>query len=117
MGKTWMPSELERKCLSHLDAPGSWQVLRRAEPERDQVLPWSYFQRVFGFNLLLFGGILTAIFLFLEFSSGVSAADVRADLPAGFAIVFGLAILMGLYVTHLYRRSWNGRARFLSQPE
>jgi hypothetical protein len=112
-----MPSDLERKCLSHLDAPDSWSILRREKPEQMQVLPWSYFRRVFGFNFLLFGGILTAIFFFLETTSGMTASDIRADLPLGLLIVLLIAAAMGLYVTHLYRRSWNGRARFLSQPE
>lgn len=117
MSKTWLPSELERKCLSHLDAPGGWGILRREEPPQDQVLPWSYFRRIFGFNLALFGGILTALFLFLEMTSGMTSADVRADLPVGILVVLLLAVALGLYVTHLYRRSWNGRARHLNQPE
>lgn len=115
MSKSWLPSELERKCLSHLDAPGSWGVLRREEPAQDQVLPWNYFRRVFGFNLVLFGPILIGLFLVLELTSGMPAADIRAELPIGIMIASIMATGMSLYVTHLYRKSWNGRARHLLQ--
>ena len=53
----------------------------------------------------------------LEVASGVTLTDVREDLPIGGGVVMSLAAALGLYSAHLYRRSWNGRARYLSRGE
>lgn len=117
MSRIWRPNQLERKCLEHLDAPGAWEILKAERPSEDEILSWRPFRRIFAFNFVLFGVLLTALFLGLEVASGTLPADIRQDLPWGLAIVAGIAIGFGLYVTHLYRRSWNGRARSLKQTD
>lgn len=112
-----MPSPMEQKCLQHLDAPGSWAVLRTDKPDETDVLSWRPFRRVFAFNFVLFGIILTGIFLVLETKAGARLSDIEEDLPYGLGAVALLAATLGLYVTHLYRRSWNGRARSLRRAE
>ncbi|CAN5542008.1 hypothetical protein BH11ARM1_BH11ARM1_14890 [soil metagenome] len=63
MVRPWIPNELEKKCLSHMDAPDSWKILRREKPEDERVLPWSYFVQILRINFTLFIAIMVALFL------------------------------------------------------
>ena len=102
---------MEQKCLQHLDAPGSWKVLRTSTPDRSDVLNWRPFRRVFGFNFMLFAIVFTAIFFALETTAEAGIAGIKEDLPYGIGAAIVLTVSMAAYVTHLYRRSWNKRAR------
>ena len=113
MSQPWIPSDIEKKCLTHLDAPNAWTLLRRDPPNQEDILPWTYFSRVFVFNFPIFATILTAIFLGLELANGSNKAYILEDLPYGLAAVIVIATALSLYVTHLYRKSWNGRAKHL----
>lgn len=115
MGKRWAPSPLEVKCLQHLDAPGSWDVLRTETPGESQVLTWKPFRRVFAFNFILFFVVLVGLFLGIEHTMSTDPSDLRTDLPYGIGFAFLFAILLGGYVMHLYRQSWNKRAMRLQK--
>jgi len=117
VSKSWYPNPLEIKCLAHLDSPGGWKILGRDMPPTTEVLPWSPFQRIFFINFTQFALILAVLFFFLEKGSGMSFSDIQDDLPYGLGIAGFLALVLGLYVMHLYRRSWNKRARSLSWRE
>jgi hypothetical protein len=107
---------MEQKCLQHLDAPGSWEMLRTSSPERSDILGWSPFRRVFGFNLALFAIVFAGIFFGLEMSMEAGLAGIREDLPYGIGLVLVLSVSMAAYVTNLYRRSWNKRANEIRRP-
>jgi hypothetical protein len=111
--KTWRPSALEQKCLRHLDPAENWKILGREKPADSEILPWAPFRRIFYINLRLFSAVLTGIFFVLEIASGTDSSDFRHDLPYGLVGAVVLATLLGFYVTYLYRRSWNGRARWI----
>lgn len=111
MSRVWIPSPLEQKCLRHLDTPGSWEVLRTAAHDEEEILSWRPFRRVFLFNMTLFAPILIAIFLLLEWKADAGPSEIFADLPVGLGVVLFLAAFLSIYVMHLYRRSWNRRAR------
>jgi len=104
---------MELKCLQHLDAPNSWDILRTAKPSEDDVLAWRPFRRVFGFNWILFSVVFVSLFFILEKSGGMGWADIREDMPYGLSLMFVLATGFAAYVTYLYRRSWNNRARLI----
>lgn len=114
MKAVWHPSPIELKCLRHLDAAENWKILKSEKPPKTDVLPWRPFRQIFVINFIQFALIMSALFVFIEMGSGQSLRDVQEDLPygLGFAVVF--AIALGMYVTHLYRRSWNRRARSLA---
>jgi len=103
--------------LERLDAPGAWEILKAERPNEDEVLPWRPFRRIFVFNFILFGLLLTLLFFGLEVASSTLPEDIRQDAPAGLGVVAAMATGFGLYVTHLYRRSWNGRARSLRRTD
>ncbi|AIE84526.1 hypothetical protein [Fimbriimonas ginsengisoli] len=113
MSKMWHPSPLEVKCLSHLDSAAGWKILGRERPPETDLLPWSPFQRIFLINFVQFALVLTLVFFLVENASGVGFGEIREDLPYGLGGVVVLASLLGAYVTYLYRRSWNKRARSL----
>ena len=117
MNRRWTPSPLEAKCLQHLDAPGSWEALRSATPDDSDVLSWRPFRRVFGFNFFLFLVVLLGLFFGLEKVMSTDPSDLQNDWPYGVGFSFGLAVLLGAYVTHLYRQSWNKRARQIQRLE
>jgi len=115
--RAWTPTELERKCLQHLDAPGSWKLLKADQPTITDILSWTPFRRIFAFNFVLFAVVLTAIFFGLESVGGTESSDLRADLPYGLGIAAILAVGFSAYTVHMYRHSWNGRARSLRLQE
>jgi hypothetical protein len=115
MRKSWVPSPLEQKCLQHLDAPGSWKVLKTSLPQETDVLNWRPFRRIFGFNLVLFSIVFIAIFFGLERTVETDALGIKEDLPYGMGVALLLAVSFAFYVTHLYRRSWNSRARSIQR--
>jgi len=115
MSKAWFPTQLEQKCLRQLDAPGSWQFLKVEPPEATDILRWRPFRRIFVFNFSLFALIMFVFFLLLERSVGGGVEGVQDDLPYGLGATFVLALALGFYSTHLYRRSWNRRARSLTR--
>lgn len=102
---------MESTCLSHLDHAENWKILRRPRPEEDVIQGWSPFIAIFGINLAQFTLILGLLFVGLEFSQGGGLASLREDALIGSGVVVGVASLLAGYVTHLYRRSWNRRAR------
>lgn len=115
MNKPWYPTPIERKCLQQLDTPNSWTILRTDPPEPEDILPWRPFRVVFFFNLVLFVVVLVGLFVVLEVVGDPSG--FREDAPYGLAISLVLAAGFSLYATHLYRRSWNRRARWLRQRD
>lgn len=115
MSEPWIPDALEQKCLEHLDAPGGWRMLHYEPPEPDQVLPWTPFRRIFLYNVALFAAVLTGVYVVIELGLGGGIAGVREDLGFGALFVGVLATLLALYSMHLYRRSWNRRARSWSR--
>jgi hypothetical protein len=117
MVKRWSPTSLESKCLQHLDAAGSWEMLRAATPSVDDVLPWRPFRRVFGFNFGLFLAVFVGIFFVIEIPMATDAASIREDLPYGMAGALILTVLFSAFVMHLYRQSWNRRARHIREME
>lgn len=117
MRKTWVPSAMERKCLQHLDAPGSWNILREERPDNAEILPWRPFRRIFGFNLTLFSVVLVALFFLVELASGMGATEIMDDLPYGLGFSLLVAIGLSLYVMNLYRKTWNRRASRLQAED
>ena len=109
--RDWNPNSVESTCLSHLDHAENWKILRRPRPEEDVIQGWSPFIAIFGINLAQFTLILGLLFVGLEFSQGGGLASLREDALIGSGVVVGVASLLAGYVTHLYRRSWNRRAR------
>jgi hypothetical protein len=110
MNKRWAPSPLEVRCLEHLDAPGSWDALRTDTPRDSEILPWKPFRRVFAFNFGLFFVVLVGLFFGIEHTMSTDPSDLKTDLPYGIGFAFLLSVLLGSYVMHLYRQSWNKRA-------
>lgn len=114
MKAVWHPSPMELKCLRHLDATENWKILGREKPPKTDVLPWRPFRQIFVINFIQFVLILSVLFFLLETGSGMTMRDIQEDLPYGLGIAALFAIGLGLYVTHLYRRSWNRRAHSLA---
>lgn len=114
MSQIWIPTPLERKCLSHLDEPANWAILRRDRPDERALLNWTPFWRIWLINFVQYVLILALLFVGLESTVVSRFSEVASDLPIGTATVVLIASLLAGYVTHLYRRSWNRRARFLS---
>jgi hypothetical protein len=102
---------MERKCLSHLDRVENWEYLHYPRPGEDEILPWKPFFPIFRYNLLLFTIVFALLFLLILFGSGVSERERSEDLLPGVAIVLALSIAFAFYVAHLYRKTWNRRAR------
>lgn len=113
MSQPWIPTPIERKCLQHLDEPANWTILRSHRPDERDVLPWSPFRRIWVINFVQYLLILAAIFVGLESTVIARFAEIATDLPVGGVVVALVAAILAAYVTHLYRRSWNRRARFL----
>lgn len=110
----WQPNSLERTCLSHLDSPENWEnILKRPIPPQTEILPWTPFLIIFGFNLLLFTVVLGALLsVILVGTSGPQA--LAEDLPILIGFILISATGVAAYSTHLYRRSWNRRAKSLN---
>jgi hypothetical protein len=110
----WQPNSLERTCLSHLDSPENWEnILKRPIPPQTQILPWTPFLKIFAFNLLLFTVVLGALLtVILVGTSGPQS--LSEDLPIFIGFVLTSASFVAAYSTHLYRRSWNRRAKSLN---
>ena len=109
--KPWIPNSLEKKCLRDLDSRENWtNILKHERPDESQIQSWKPFRKIFAFNLVLFLGVLSLIFITLEFGQGVRFNEFREDLLGGTILVILTAASMALYVTHLYRRTWNRRA-------
>jgi hypothetical protein len=113
LSEYWIPTPLEQKCLRHLDEPENWTILRRERPDSREVLPWAPFRRIFAINFVQYASILALIFVGLESASASTIGEVIADLPYAVPVVVLIASVLSLWVTHLYRRSWNRRARSL----
>jgi hypothetical protein len=109
--RDWNPNSVESTCLSHLDHVENWKILRRPRPEDDVIQGWSPFVAIFGINVVQFTLILGLLFVGLEFSQGGGSASVKEDALIGGAAVVAVASILAGYVTHLYRRTWNRRAR------
>lgn len=109
----WVPSELEKKCLDHLDHADNWTILHEERPTEELELPWRPFRRIWWINFAQYFVILGLLFAGLESTVVSSWSDAVPDLPGGIAGVIFLAGALAAYVTHLYRRSWNRRARYL----
>ncbi len=109
--RDWNPNSVESTCLSHLDHVENWKILRRPRPEEDATQGWIPFFPIFVINLVQFTGILGLLFVGLEFSQGGGITSLREDALIGGTAVVAVASLLAGYVTHLYRRSWNRRAR------
>jgi len=111
----WIPNAVELKCLRHLDPEENWSgILRQPKPPESQRLGWGPFRLIFVINMIQFTPILAILFVSLELTFGGGVTSLREDALVGSAIVVGLAAIMATYVTYLYRRSWNRRARSLS---
>ena len=111
----WIPNSMELKCLRHLDPEENWTgILRQPKPPESEQLGWAPFRVIFGINMLQFTPILAILFVSLELTFGGGVSSLREDALVGSGIVVGLAAIMASYVTYLYRRSWNRRARSLS---
>lgn len=110
----WQPNSLERTCLTHLDSPENWEnILKRPIPPQTEILPWTPFLKIFGFNLLLFTVVLGALLsVILVGTSGPQA--LAEDLPILIGFILVSACGVAAYSTHLYRRSWNRRAKSLT---
>jgi len=114
---TWIPSSMEQTCLKHLDRPGSWAALRSDQPEQTDLISWRHVRRVFRFNLGVFATAFTLLFGVVAVGSGYPLADFKEDLPAFVILTAAISGGMALYVTKLYQRSWNRRARYLNYQE
>lgn len=110
----WVPNEMQRRCLTHLDQPRAWEMLGRPQPEQDDLLPFGFFTRIFWMNFPVFVLLLTGIFVLLELVNA-SFADLKQDAPFGLPMAAIIAAALALYVMNLYRTSWNGRARSLTR--
>ncbi len=113
MNDAWNPSSMESKCLQQLDATDNWRMLNRERPLENEVLSWKPFYRIFGFNFVLFLLVLSVLLSLIAVSSGFDARDLRENIITASATVGGIACAMSLYVTSLYRRVWNRRAKLL----
>jgi len=109
--RMWHPGPLETKCLSHLDSPEGWKILGHAMPPTNEVLPWSPFQKIFAINFAQFTLLFVALFFMIEKVSGMSFAEIKEDAVYGVGGALVVSAFLGAYVMHLYRRSWNRRAR------
>ena len=109
--RDWTPNSVEATCLSHLDHEENWKILRRPRPEEDVIQGWLPFGPIFVINVVQFTLILGLLFVGLEFSQGGGISSLREDALIGTGAVVAIASLLAGYVTHLYRRSWNRRAR------
>lgn len=109
----WIPTPIEIKCLDHLDHSENWSILREERPPEDMELSWRPFRRIWWINFAQYVIILAVLFAGLESTLGPSVSEVRSDLPYGIAAVLTIASALAGYVTYLYRRTWNRRARHL----
>ena len=106
----WIPSSIEQTCLRHLDASENWSILRTARPSETEKLSWRPFLPIFVINFTQYFFVLSVIFVLIEIAGGMGMASINEDLPLGSVIVASIAVALGVYVTHLYRRTWNRRA-------
>lgn len=109
--RDWSPNSLEKKCLQHLDSSENWiAILKQERPPNSQLLDWKPFWRIYIINIVQFTIVLTLVFGSLEIGfSGLSG--LKEDRTILIGIVATMAIMFAAYVTNLYRRSWNRRAR------
>ncbi len=114
MTKTWNPTSLEQRCLQQLDHAENWRMLDREKPSEDEVLPWKPFGRIFGFNLAVFGPVISVVFLAISLASGTDRSELLHpdNLIPGIGFILVTSLLMALFAASLYRRSWNRRARY-----
>jgi hypothetical protein len=110
----YLPSSIELKCLRQLDHVENWEILKRERPSESEILHWRPFIRIFWFNFALLSTLLAMALFLVDWKSGASIEDIKGDGPFGAAVTVGIAGIMSIYVTHLYRRSWNRRAKFLA---
>jgi hypothetical protein len=117
-GRPWIPSALEAKCLQHLDVAENWtSILKQPRPDEAERLGWRPFRRIFFFNLVVFLVATTAVFVFVELGGGGPASNIAEDkVPGGIVIAF-VSVCLAAFVTNLYRRTWNRRAKILSTPD
>jgi hypothetical protein len=113
MDKFWVPNSMEKTCLEHLDRVDNWKLLRAERPEETVILPWKPFRRIFLYNVSLFVLIFAVLFTVIGFGSRVGSEELKDDLLMGAVLTIVISSLMALYVTGLYRRTWNKRARWL----
>ena len=109
--KDWSPNSLEKKCLQHLDSAENWiNILKQVMPDKSEPQPWRPFWRILIINLVQFALVFSLVFVSLEIGfSGV--AGLKEDLAFVIGAIAILTIIFASYVTNLYRRSWNRRAR------
>jgi hypothetical protein len=95
------------------NSPENWEtILKRPIPPQTQILPWTPFLKIFALNLLLFTVVLGALLtVILVGTSGPQA--LSEDLPILIGFILISASFVATYSTHLYRRSWNRRAKSL----
>ena len=110
----WTPNSLEKKCLKDLDSPENWQnILKTPRPSSHERQSWRPFWRIYVINIALFLAVFA--FLFGSLEIGFSGFDgLREDFAIFVVFVGVMATGFAAYVTYLYRRSWNRRAKQLS---
>ncbi len=108
---------MEKTCLQHLDRIDNWKILRTERPEETQLLPWKPFLPIFFINIINFTLIFALVFALIGFASKVGVQELREDLPGAVVLTIGISAAFALYVTNLYRRTWNRRARWLNSKD
>jgi magnesium-transporting ATPase (P-type) len=108
--KDWSPNSLEK----HLDSAENWtSILKQAKPDKSEAQPWRPFWRILIINLIQFSAVFSLVFVSLEIGfTGV--AGLKEDLLFVLSAIAFLTLAFAMYVTNLYRRSWNRRAYQLS---
>ena len=111
----WSPNSLEKKCLQHLDSSENWvNILKQAKPDKAELQPWRPFWRILIINLVQFSAVFSLVFVSLEIGfSGV--AGLKEDFVFVIGVITALTLAFASYVTYLYRRSWNRRAKQMSR--
>lgn len=109
----WSPNSLETQCLRHLDSTENWEnVLKRPKPLESEHLSYRPFIKIFFINIVFFSTIVTVLLSVVAIGT-LGISGLREDLPLFFGFVSTVTIIMAAYTTHLYRRSWNRRAKYL----
>lgn len=109
---------MEEKCLRHLDSSENWTlVLKREKPDEWEILPWTPFWRIFVINFVQFVLVFGLLFVVYEYGLTGGQGSIKEDLPIGLSAVTTLTFGFALYVTGLYRRCWNRRARSLDDED
>jgi len=108
---------MEQKCLTQLDRPEGWAILKSARPAETEPITWFHVRRIVGFNLIVFLIVFAVLFSLIARASGYSSEEFREDLPIGGGLCVAVSLAMALFAANIYRRAWNRRARFLSEAD